>query len=98
MFKPVNYFVSFKVRIIVGILVLGFLFMIKTCEFFCAPSTPRLSSGELDPVAVVTVTLNDNTCHLPDCIEINGPTETWKYGAAIGNGIKPCPVCIYEDE
>lgn len=96
--KPINYWLFFAGRIIAGILVLGFLFIFNVFDFFCAPSTPRLSTGELAPNAVVTVTLDDNACHIPGCIEIKGTTETMKYSVAIGKGIKPCPVCINEDE
>jgi len=85
-------------RFVAVALVLGFLFMINVFDFLCAPSPPQLSNGELEPNVVVTVTLDDNTCHLPDCIEINGPTETMKYSIAIGKGIKPCPICINEDD
>ena len=96
--KKVNVWIWILVRIVIGIVIFAFLSVFQVFDFFCASSVPRLSSGELDPTAIVIVTLNDNTCHIPDCVEINGTTETMRYGAAIGKGIKPCPVCINEDD
>ena len=96
--KKVNVWLWLFGRIAIVIVIIAFLFFFQVFDFFCQTSVPRFSDGDLDPTANVIVTLNDNICHLSGCIEIKGPTETMKYGAAIGKGIKPCPVCIYEDD
>ena len=95
--KKVNVWIWLLVRIVISIVIIVLLSVFHIFDFFCASSVPRLSNCELDPNAKVIVTLNDNTGHIPGCVEITVPTETMRYGAAIGDGIKPCQVCINED-
>lgn len=94
--REVNYWWWVAPRVAIGIIFLILLLVFNVFDFVCDSSTQRLGSGELDPAAIVIVTLDDNTCHLPDCPEIKGTTEKMKYGIAAGKGIIPCSVCIRE--
>ena len=96
--KNVNIWKWLLVSVVMGIVIVALLSVFHIFDFFCASSAPRLSNGELDPIANVIVTPNDNTSHIPGCAEIKGSMETMRYGAAIGKGINPCPVCINEDD